>query len=118
MQQADPPGFDRLRRDIDASDVSPRAIVTLNKAGLYRIAHGKDDWDRRGCRLCRQSRGFTADGREDAHRLAGQVRGESRQPLVIAARPTVFDRQILALDVAQLGEALPKASHLGRRVLG
>jgi len=54
---------------------------------------------------------------EDAHRLVDQIRGESRQPLVIAARPAVLDRQILALDEAHLGKALPKASHLGRRVL-
>jgi hypothetical protein len=62
--------------------------------------------------------GFTADGRDDAHRLADQIRGEGRQPFVIAARPTVLDRQILALDEAHLGKALPKASHLDRRILG
>jgi hypothetical protein len=62
--------FDLRRHDIDARDVSPRPIVTLNAAGLYGIACGKDDRDCRGCRLCCQSRGFAADGREDAHRLA------------------------------------------------
>ena len=40
------------------------------------------------------------------------------QPLVIAARPAVLDRQILALDEAHLGKALPKASHLGQRIFG
>src|SRR5215472_13951884 len=114
MQEADPLGFQLRRHDIDARDVSPWPVVTLDKAGLYRIPHGKDDRDGRGCRLCRQSRGFAADGREDAYRLAGQIRGESSQPLVIAARPTVLDGQIFALDVAQLGKALPKSSHLRR----
>jgi hypothetical protein len=47
-----------------------------------------------------------------------QVRGESRQPLVVAARPTVIDRQVLALDIPHLGKALPKASQLVRRILG
>ena len=118
MQQADPLGFDLRRHDIDARDVSPRPIVTLNEAGLYGIARGKDDRGCRGCRLCRQSRGFAADGREDAHRLVDQIRGESRQPLLIAARPAVLDRQILALDEVRLGKALPKASHLGQRIFG
>jgi hypothetical protein len=118
MQEADPLGFELRRDDIDACDVSPRPVVTLNEAGLHGIAHRKDDRDCRGCRLGCQSRGFAAHRREHAHRLADQIRSESRQPLVIAARPAVLDRQILALDEVHLGKALPKASHLGRRIFG
>jgi len=118
MQEADPLSFQLFPHDIDARDVSPRPVVTLNKAELYGIAHGKDDRDRRGCCLCRQSRGLTTDGREDAYRLADQLRGKTRQPLVIAARPTELDRQVLAFGITHFGEALAKAGHLGRRVLG
>jgi hypothetical protein len=60
---------------------------------------------------------IAAYGRDDAHRLADQIRGESRQSPVIAPRPTVLDRQILSLDVAHFGKTLPKASHLGRKSL-
>ena len=88
----------------------PRPVVARDKAGLYGIACGRDDRDGRGCCLCRQSRGFAADGREDAHRLGGQICGESRQPLVIAARSAELDRQVLAFGVTHFGEALPKAS--------
>jgi hypothetical protein len=47
-----------------------------------------------------------------------QLSSKGRQPIVIAARPTVLDRQILALDKAHLGKTLPKASYLRLGILG
>ena len=39
------------------------------------------------CCLCRRSRGFASDNRDDAYRLADQVLVESRQPLRLLAAP-------------------------------
>jgi len=50
---------------------------------------------------------------------ANEIDRQFRQTIVPALRPAVFDRHVLALDVAGLGEAAPERSQhvgpLGRR---
>jgi hypothetical protein len=42
---------------------------------------------------------------------ADQIGGQSRQSLVMALRPTVFDRDVATLDKTRLVEALVERGH-------
>ena len=69
-------------------------------------ADREDDRNRRGRRLCRQCRRSTADGDDHAHLTADQIGRQRRQSIVLALRPAIFDRHILALDIAGFFQAL------------
>lgn len=47
------------------------------------------------------------------HKVGGHV-GE---PLVVAFRPTIFNRNVLAVDVASLLQPLQEAANIGRKSL-
>ena len=70
----------------------------------------EDDGDRRGCRLGRERRSGTA-GRDDHGDLsANQFGRQRRQSIDLILRPAVFDRHVLALDIAGVFEALAKSA--------
>jgi hypothetical protein len=37
---------------------------------------------------------------------------------ILTIRPTIFDRNVLALDVTNVGEALPESANVNRRLAG
>src|SRR5262249_36143171 len=53
--------------------------------------------------------------RRRGHLAAHQFGGERRQPIELSLGPAVFDRQILALDITGLLQALAKAPQAPRR---
>src|SRR5215831_399199 len=56
--------------------------------------------------------------RNHAHLTTAQVGGQRRQSVVVAFRQAVLDRQVLALAIAELFQALPEPSdHWHRRLL-
>ena len=58
-------------------------------------------------------------GRDDDGNLsANQFRRECRQPIDLALRPAVFDRDVLALDVAGLLQALAECAQTVREWVG
>ena len=64
------------------------------------LASDEDDRDRRGCRLGRERWG-SASGRSDHGDLsANQIGRQLRQSIDLILRPAVFDRHVLALDIA------------------
>ena len=92
--------------------IAARSVEARDQAKLDRVgAHHENDWYRWGRRFGGQ-RGRRAVGRHDhSHPMLNQVGGHDRQSIVAALRPTIFDRDVLALDVASFGQALVKSSN-------
>src|SRR5712691_1084188 len=104
-----------LRRQFTADNVDARrAAARLGDAGdeskVDRI-FGEDehDGDRRGCRFGRERRSVAARD-EDRNLSAHQFERQRGQSVVFAFGPAVFDRNVLAHDIAGLLEALLKCA--------
>src|SRR5262249_36112519 len=70
------------------------------------FADQEDDRDRRNCLGRRRSR--VADGGDCSDLSALQIRHQSRKSISLALCPAVYNRHVLALDIAGLFETLPK----------
>ena len=101
---------------IDACQVAPRPGEACDKTEPDRVfGCEKDDGYRRGCGLGRHRRSGAAGRDDHGHLAAHQFGGERRQPIELSLGPAVFDRQILALDLTGLLQALAKAPQAPRR---
>jgi hypothetical protein len=95
-----------------AGDVAGRTAEAWNQPHPDRVASDREhNRNGRGRRLCRQRRRGAADRRDQSNLSADQIGRERRQPLVIALRPAVFDRDVAALDEAHPTEALVECGH-------
>ena len=98
-----------------ARQIAARTVEAGDESELDRVTTvGKDDRRRRSRRLGRERRDRAA-GRKDSRPPVD----EPNRPLVPAAivltvRPAVFDRYVLALDVAVFTKASAKRSHVRR----
>ena len=91
----------------DARDVAARPVEAGDKAELDRVAADReDDRDRRGRRLGRKRRRRAAGRDDHRHLTANQIGRQRRQPIILALRPAVFDRDVPALDIAGFAQAL------------
>jgi hypothetical protein len=80
-----------------------------DKSKLDRVAAGeKDDRNRDGRRLSRQCRRKSIDGRNHSHLTVNQIGRKSRQSIVLTLCPSIFDCDILPLDVAGFSQASVK----------
>src|SRR5207302_644348 len=85
----------------DAREIAARPGETGNESVRDRIVTAdEDDWDRRGRTLRRKYPKVAPGGRDYADLAGDEVGGYCGQPIVVALRPAVFDREILPLDVA------------------
>src|SRR5262249_202821 len=116
--------FQPLRRQLIAEKIDPRQIAARpieagDEAQPDRVFAGaKDDRDRRRCRLGCERRGGTS-GRNDYGYLAGNQLGRQlRQPVELTLSPAIFDRHVLALDIAGVLEALAECAHTVRKRIG
>ena len=105
MKQPEPLGSNHVVQSGDAGDVSPRPGEVGDEAGLDWIeSDGENDW------YCRGGRGraqrWIAGCGDDSHPTADEIIYQSRQLCIVSARPAVFDRDILAVDVTDLGQAI------------
>src|SRR5262245_6383220 len=105
------------REKIDTGRVAAWPCKAADKTQLDRIvAHIEDDGDGRGCRLGPQRRRGAERG-DHLNPSANQVARQLRQPVELVLGPAVFDRHVLALNVAGLLEAPTKsAQRLGEHV--
>jgi hypothetical protein len=67
---------------------------------------GEDDRDRRGRVFCCACGNGAAYGRDDVDLAADEFGGQCGQPIILALHPAVFDRDVLALDVAGFAQSL------------
>ena len=100
---------------IDTCQVAARPGEAGDKTKPDRVvADDEDDGDRRGCRLGRERRSG-ASGRGDHGDLpANQFGRQRRQSIELILGPAVFDRHVLALDIAGVFQALAKSAQTVR----
>src|SRR5262249_40070632 len=78
---------------------------------LHRIeAAQKNDRYRVGGRFRRPGRNDTSAGGDQGNSLADQLRSHVGQSIVMALGPTIFDGQVLALDITALAQALTEST--------
>jgi len=97
---------------VHAGGVAARSIEARYQAELdWVTAHAKHDRDRRSGSLSRD-RGVGRTGSSDhPHAAANEIGRQLRQAIVLAFRPPILYRQILALDVPGVSKALPERGH-------
>ena len=113
VQQLQPLGPELCGKAGHAGDIAARPIHPLDEPKLDRIARRREhDRDRGRRRHGRKRRsGISHDHRDVA---ADQLGGERRQPVVIPARPAVFDPRVLPDDNAGLSKPpMEGRNHLG-----
>ena len=94
-----------------ARDVAARPAKAGDKTEFNWICgHLKNDRDGRRRRLRRKRR--RRAGRDNhAHLTTNQIGGQRRQAIVVILGETVFDRYVLAIDVARFLQPLPERRH-------
>jgi hypothetical protein len=99
---------------IDPSRIAARPGEAGDKTKLDRIIrNGKDDRNRLGRSFGRERRRRTGCG-DHGDPSANQVGCQLRQPIELTLRPAVFDRHVLALDMAGFFKALVKCAQAVR----
>jgi hypothetical protein len=92
-----------------AGEVAARSIQTGDKPDLHWItAGGENDRDRCGRGLCRDCPEHITGGGNHGNLSTDQVGRQCWQPVVLLLRPTIFDRNVAAFDIAGFGKALAK----------
>jgi hypothetical protein len=92
-----------------AGEVAAGAAEAGREAELHRIdTNGEDDRHGRGCRLGGKRRG-RADRDHAGHAAVGEIGCQHRQSVILAVCKAIFDRDVLAFDVAGLLQALSDA---------
>ena len=98
-----------------ARNVAARPVQAGDKAVLHRIAADcEDDRNRRGGRLGRKCRAKCAACDDHGHLTATRSAASAGKPIVLTFRPAVFDRHVLALDIAGFAEALTERGDRSR----
>src|SRR5262245_35227623 len=108
--------FQPLRRQLPAEEIDTCQVTTRpgeasDKTKPDRVFRDpEDDGDRRGCCFGRQRRRNTS-GRDNHGDLPpNQLGRQLRQPIKLILAPTVYDRYVIALDIAGVLEALAKSA--------
>jgi hypothetical protein len=115
VQEPDPLWHKLVRHEADAGDVAARPIEAGNKTKLDRVsANAKNDRNRRGRCFGRKWHCRAARRGDDGHPAADQIGRQFRQPIDFIVRQAVFDRHVLALNIANFAQALTERSHHGR----
>src|SRR5580704_13115488 len=102
----------QLRADLHtqtghARDVAARSVQAGDKSKHHRVGpYPEYDRDRTGCPLRGQCRLTAIDRGNNSHLTANEFGRQFRHPIVLAIRPTIFDRHVPALDMAGFVEAL------------
>ena len=100
---------------IDPCQVAARPGEAGDKTKPDRVfGDDEDDGDRRGCRLGRQRRSEVAGRGDHGDLPANQFGRQRRQPIDLILGPAVFDRHVLALDIAGVLQALAKCAQTVR----
>ena len=91
-------------RQVAAGPVQAGDKPNLDRVDRYR----EDDRNGRSRRLGRQCRRSAAARRNHGHLTLNQFGRKRRQSIILALRPAIFDRDVLALDISCLFQPLQK----------
>src|SRR6267378_1258604 len=90
-----------------AGQVAAGPVEAGDKPNLDRVdRYREDDRNGRSRRLCRKCRRSTAGRRNHSHLTVNQVGRQCRQSIILAVRPAIFDRHVLALDISCILQSL------------
>jgi hypothetical protein len=96
-------------------DVSTRPTDARHKPGMDWIGGGvKHDWNRLGRRYCGPDSDIAGANNKDRDLAADEVVCQSRQPVELTIRPSIFDRDVSALHETHFAEAAAEGRHAGR----
>src|SRR6516162_5234556 len=110
-----------LRRQLIGEKIDPRQIAARpieagDEAQPDRVfADAEGDRDRRRCRLGCECRSGTSGRNDYCYLPVNQFGCQLRQPLELTLSPAIFDRHVLALDIAGVLEALAECAHTVRK---
>jgi hypothetical protein len=93
-----------------AREIAAWPIEAGNPTQLDRVSRDVENYRNCGSRrLCGQCRRRAARRGDDVHPTAHEISRKFRQPIVITARPPVFDNYVAILDVASFAQSLVEA---------
>jgi hypothetical protein len=99
----------------DSCQVAARPAEAGDKTNPNRVVgDDEDDGDRRGCRLGRQRRRGTSGCDDHGDLSTNQFGRQRRQSIVLTFGPGIFNRYVLALNIAGVFETLAKCAQLVR----
>jgi hypothetical protein len=94
----------------DPGDVPARSVEADDKAIRNWVTPSHEhDRHRRGRGFGSERRGHAAGCRDGAHLPAYQIGRQSMQPATFTVRPTIFDRNVAAIDIASLTQPFAKS---------
>src|SRR5262249_32327252 len=98
------------QHEVDAGDISARSVETIDEANPDRVGslhtNDRDSFGRRfgcECTLC------AFQDNDHGYLTANQFGGQRWQQIVFTMCPSVFDREVLPLDVTAVTQALVKS---------
>src|ERR1700730_9817728 len=101
------------------SDIAFRPAQAGDDAKSDRVvAHHEDDWDRRCRRLGRECRNSAAARDNDGYRTASQVCRQCRESIILTPRPSILNRDVAPLDVADFAETPAKPNQVVHEYVG
>jgi hypothetical protein len=119
MQQPQPLRFHAGGELADARRIPPGTVEAGDEAKFDRIsADREDDRDRRGCGLCSERYGVAARGDDHCYPTADKICCQRRQSIELTLSPAVFDRDVVAVNVADFNDALTKRRYKVGRTFG
>jgi hypothetical protein len=96
---------------VDGCHVAARPGEAGHKTKLDRVfGSDEDDGDRRGCRLCCERCTGTSGRSNHGDLAASQLGRQLRKSIDLILGPAVYDRHVLALDIAGVLQALAKCA--------
>src|SRR3954467_5556779 len=94
-------GVQQAEEQVYPTHIAAGSAQAGDEAQFDRITATTDDnRDRPGRRLCHKSYDGTSSRDDHGDLTANQIGGKCWQPLVLTLRPSVFDRHVLAPNIA------------------
>jgi hypothetical protein len=116
VQQPETFGLQCRAKQADARDIASGPIEARDDAGVDRIDVGdENDRQRRGGCFC-YLQCVDADSNDCRNPATDQLGHQVRQPIVVAFRETIFDRNVLSLVISRFLQALAERRHAQRDV--
>src|SRR5262249_46188716 len=118
-QEFQPFCYQLITEKVDARRVAAGTGEAGDKGGAGGVfGNGKDDRDGRGSCLGRQRRVGTSGCDDHGDLPANQFSYQRRYPMDLILTPAVFDRDVLALDMAGILKALAECAYTVRLSIG
>jgi hypothetical protein len=101
-----------VRKKVDPGQVAAGPGKARDETSSDRVvADVENDRNGRGCCLGRERRQVPPEGGDHCDAAANEIGGQRRQSIGLVVGPTVFYRDVLAFDVANVLEPLAEGPH-------